>query len=248
MASVPWIALSLNRWNCLSLNSASCDSNINHTEPSFRGFLKSLVWLLVGVVKSNHPLFCIRFWEGLCRVQRICYFCSLKLQFTSHAALTLHCTGWGFGLTVWGIFRTDQRWGTCSIQENTSKVDWNGIGLRRMSDFWWCPGGKEEDNEVPDLSTFQWSPKDAKREIVLFVHQNPSSSVFVGFRFNGSTYVSVLMFFATSGSIVVLNECKDQHKIVRTTCRACGAWNRRNNTARRALHVTLCTSFPVGVW
>jgi len=55
-----------------------------------------------------------------------------------------------------------------------------------MSDFLvTVPGGKEEDNEkktmkFPDLSTFRWSPKDAEGEIVLFVHQNPSSSVFVG--------------------------------------------------------------------
>ena len=44
--------------------------------------------------------------------------------------------------------------------------------------------GKKKTMKFPDLSTFQWSPKDAEGEIVPFVfeklHQNPSSSVFVG--------------------------------------------------------------------
>ena len=71
--------------------------------------------------------------------------------------------------------------------------------------------------KFPDLSTFQWSPKDAEREIVLFVHQNPSSLVFVGLGLM-VWLMSLFHVFATSGSIVVLNECKDQHKIVRTTC------------------------------
>ena len=41
--------------------------------------------------------------------------------------------------------------------------------------------GKKKTMKFPDLSTFQWSPKDAQGEIVFFVHQNLSSSVFVGF-------------------------------------------------------------------
>ena len=44
--------------------------------------------------------------------------------------------------------------------------------------------GKKKTMKFPDLSTFQWSPKDAEREIVPLVlekfHQNPSFWVFVG--------------------------------------------------------------------
>ena len=44
--------------------------------------------------------------------------------------------------------------------------------------------GKKKTMKFPDLSTFQWSPKDAEGEIVPLVfeklHQNPSPLVFVG--------------------------------------------------------------------
>ena len=109
----------------------------------------------------------------------------------------------------------------------------------------------EEDNEVPRFVDVPVVSKGRRGRNCTICSSESQFFGFCGFRFNGLTvtYVSVMFLFhvfASSGSIVVLNECKDQHKIVTTTCWACGACN-KNSPARRALHVTLCSSFPVGV-
>ena len=129
-------------------------------------------------------------WKVLCRVQRICYFRSWNRHLanpwnsSSQAMRDKRFIAPGGVLGWWfkASFELIKDEALVPSKENTSEV-WTGMALDFVEclTFWWlCQEGKKKTMKFPDLSTFRWSPKDAEGEIVLFVHQNPSSSVFVG--------------------------------------------------------------------